>query len=98
MQVVNFAQLADQLDTAPSGKTLSQRDGEQRMQALIEKVLEAVSRPQPAPLVNVPAANITVQPSDVVVHFPPPSAPFAWKCTFERNADGTIQSIILNPC
>lgn len=46
----------------------------------------------PAPVVNVEAPNITVQPAPVEA-----PQPRSWKFTFERNESGTIRSITATP-
>ena len=96
----DISQLADEIDSLPDeGMTVAESRRQDNTTSLMEKVLEALARPQVAPVVQVaapvmpsiafpeisiPPAQVTVQPSKQVLD---------WTFTFERNPDGTIKSI-----
>ena len=90
------AELEDLADAGPSMADVSRANA---LETLLERVLENLSRPPMAPVVNLPAqGEVVVKIPEIIVPaaqvvFQPPPRVLDWTFDFVRNPDGTIKSI-----
>ena len=81
--------LDDDLDNGP---TLAEVMQQKQTTDLMQKLMEALSKPQAVPQITMPTLEVPAP----VVHVQaaqPSQQVLAWTFTFERNSDGTIASI-----
>lgn len=81
--------LDDDLDNGPSLAEVMQQ---KQTSDLMQKLMEALSKPQAVPQITMPTLEVPAP----IVHVQaaqPSQQVLAWTFTFERNNDGTIRSI-----
>lgn len=79
-------------DDIDSGPTVAEVRQQKQTALLMQKLMEALSKPQAMPMITMPKLEVPAP----VVHVQaaqPSQQVLDWTFTFERNSDGTIKSI-----
>jgi len=86
-------------DTPDNASMLAELQRTSKQDRVMSGILAALQKAPAAPVVNIPAANITlpelsIPAPQVIIQ---PAARCSWVFEFERNRDGSIKSITATP-
>ena len=78
---------------AEDGELIASVRQREQTQELMQNLLTALGKPQPAPQVHIAAPEIPAPVVHIQPAAPTPKPVLDWTFTFERNKDGSIKSI-----